>query len=157
MLILIVHPNRIPFLRALDAYSIAKLNGLEINFIESYGINQWGKGISVGTDSGLRQIMNEANMTQEQMNQVFLLINKQSYQEKFAYWEKETENNRQEITSKGLWGVPTLKYKDMIVFGQDKLWVIEKILAYEDSMERKLTIEPNEEILYQNIVKYTKI
>ena len=153
-----MHPNRIPFLRALDAYSVAKLNGLEINFIESYGVNQWGRGISAGTDYGLKKMLIEANMNEKQINDTFSLINNQaSFEEKFAFWEKETENNRKELLSKGLWGVPCLKYKDIIVFGQDKLWVIEKVLKYEDSITNNLPIETKEKELYDNILKYAKI
>lgn len=102
-------------------------------------------------------MMMEANMNDEQINNVFTLIKKQTFEEKFAFWEKETENNRQELFSKGLWGVPCLQYKDAIVFGQDKLWVIEKVLKYEDSKEKKLIIDPNEEKLYQNILKYARV
>jgi 2-hydroxychromene-2-carboxylate isomerase len=149
-----VHPKRIPFLRALNAFEIASDGGLAVEFIESYGRNQWGQGISAGTDHGLELMMREATMSPEQMVTVFERINSQSPEECFSSWEMKTAENRSYLLSRGLWGVPCLKYKEVILFGQDKLWAIEKLLSVDTSLEQGEAIAKEEEAIYQSILKY---
>lgn len=38
------------------------------------------------------------------------------------------EKNRQEMFSLGLWGVPSFKYGELTVWGQDRLWMIEEAI-----------------------------
>lgn len=125
-----VHPDRIPFLRALDAFGVALKHGKEYDFLESYGVCQWGMGISAGTDSGLKHILDRAGLAHlwEELDAV---IRSETLEEKFLKWEKYTASNKEHILSQGLWGVPCIRYKDVIVFGQDKLWVIKMMLEQE--------------------------
>jgi 2-hydroxychromene-2-carboxylate isomerase len=150
----VVHPGRIPFLRALDAFEVASDNGLGIDFVESFGTNQWGNGISAGTDSGLQLMMKQANMTRDHMDQVFETIQKYSPEERFAHWENRTAENRSYLLSRGLWGVPCLKFREVILFGQDKLWAIEKMVSLEDARERGLEVSEEDDRLSQSILKY---
>lgn len=150
----LVHPARIPFLRALDAFEVASENGLGVNFVESYGVNQWGNGISAGTDSGLQLMMKQANMKQDHIEKVFEIVQNHSPEERFAYWEKKTAENRSYLLSRGLWGVPCLKYNEVILFGQDKLWAIEKMLSTQDAKERGKKISEEDERLCRSISKY---
>jgi 2-hydroxychromene-2-carboxylate isomerase len=150
----LVHPARIPFLRALDAFEVASEIGLGVNFVESYGINQWGNGISAGTDSGLQLMMKQANMKQDHIDKVFEIVRKHSPEERFAYWENKTAENRSYLLSRGLWGVPCLKYREVILFGQDKLWAIEKMISIEDAKGRGEQICEEDERLLRSILKY---
>lgn len=138
----------------MDAFEIASECGLEVDFVESYGYHQWGNGVSAGTDSGLRIMMRDANMNEEQMMKVFKKINATTPEERFAYWENKTAENRSYILSRGLWGVPCIKYKDIILFGQDKIWAIEKIISIDRLKEKGERIQQNDEKLYEAIVKY---
>lgn len=41
-------------------------------------------------------------------------------------WKKGLEDNRAALTEMGLWGVPVIRYGDLVVWGQDRLWAIEQ-------------------------------
>jgi 2-hydroxychromene-2-carboxylate isomerase len=41
-------------------------------------------------------------------------------------WKKGLEDNRAALTETGLWGVPVIRYGDLVVWGQDRLWAIEQ-------------------------------
>jgi len=43
-------------------------------------------------------------------------------------WRATAEQNRQSLFALGLWGVPSFKFEDTAVWGQDRFWVIEKAL-----------------------------
>ena len=43
-------------------------------------------------------------------------------------WRAEAEANRAEMIALGLWGVPSFRYRDTAVWGQDRLWVIDQAL-----------------------------
>jgi len=40
-------------------------------------------------------------------------------------WRIEAEANRAEMMKYGIWGVPSFRIGDTIIWGQDRLWVIE--------------------------------
>ena len=48
-----------------------------------------------------------------------------------AQWRKEATDNLKEMEAKNLWGVPCIGYKNVTVWGQDKIWAIEALLAAE--------------------------
>lgn len=39
-----------------------------------------------------------------------------------------TSQNAATLADHGLWGVPCIKCKDVVVWGQDKIWMIENVL-----------------------------
>jgi hypothetical protein len=50
-----------------------------------------------------------------------------------------TAPNREFLQSQGMWGVPCVRYGDILVWGQDKLWVIERAMKRDydnDELER---------------------
>ena len=46
-----------------------------------------------------------------------------------AVWEDITTKNRDHIYGKGLWGVPCIEFGEVLVWGQDRIWVIEEAIA----------------------------
>ena len=120
-----------PYLRAFDAYSVALKYGKEYDFVESYGVCQWGRGISAGTDEGLKMMLSMASMI-EYWDEVRDIVYSETDDEKFLKWESRTAENRDFIVSRGLWGVPCVKYGDVLVFGQDKLWTLAAVLENEE-------------------------
>jgi 2-hydroxychromene-2-carboxylate isomerase len=75
----------------------------------------WSKGIDAGTDSGLAKIVQTAGLDWKQAKQQ---LGKDA-------WRQEAEANRLALLELGHWGVPCFKYDDTIIWGQDRLWVIE--------------------------------
>lgn len=46
-------------------------------------------------------------------------------------WRLWAEQNMQTLSGLGLWGVPCFYYRDRVVWGQDRVWVIEQMLRTE--------------------------
>ena len=43
------------------------------------------------------------------------------------------EKNKNDLEALGLWGVPSFKYGDTIVWGQDRLWALEEAILSSDT------------------------
>lgn len=129
-----VHPDRLPFLYALDAFSVAEQLGKGLDFIQVYADFQWGRGVSAGSEDGLRCMVLAAGLDEEAWGRVQKLLHSESPAEKFRRWEGLTEGNKSFLLERGLWGVPCLRYGDVVVFGQDKLWVIERLLVQDTAI-----------------------
>jgi 2-hydroxychromene-2-carboxylate isomerase len=43
-------------------------------------------------------------------------------------WRRTAEQNRAEMFSLGLWGVPSFRVRDTVVWGQDRLWAVQQEL-----------------------------
>ena len=78
----------------------------------------WSEGIDAGSNKGLRQIVERAELDWASARQ---LIGNDD-------WRAEAEANRQEMMDLGLWGVPSFRVGNTATWGQDRLWVVEKAL-----------------------------
>jgi 2-hydroxychromene-2-carboxylate isomerase len=53
-------------------------------------------------------------------------------------WNIWADEYLQQLSSLDLWGVPIFKYKDVVVWGQDRLWQIEHaILAAQENQSKQ--------------------
>ena len=98
-----------------------------------------------------------AGMSGEVWEEVLQLINSESAEEKFERWEAATEENKNFLLQRGLWGVPCIRYGKVVVFGQDKLWAIERVLQqeYENGGEKEGNEYSNKSTeIYEAIIKY---
>lgn len=75
----------------------------------------WSQGVDAGSDGGMRRIVEAAGLD---WGAARSLIGGDG-------WRAEAEANRLELTSLGLWGVPSFRFNDVSAWGQDRLWVIE--------------------------------
>ncbi|HVK99318.1 MAG TPA: DsbA family protein, partial [Dongiaceae bacterium] len=41
-------------------------------------------------------------------------------------WREQVQKHREELESLGLWGVPAFRYGNLVLWGQDRLWALEK-------------------------------
>ncbi|MCH2458325.1 MAG: DsbA family protein, partial [Henriciella sp.] len=92
-------------------------------FTESFLSGVWAEGIDAGTDKGLRIITERAGLD---WGEARPLIGND-------HWKAEAEDNRREMMSRGLWGVPSYRFGEVSAWGQDRLWVI------EDAMKASLS------------------
>ncbi|RIJ21655.1 2-hydroxychromene-2-carboxylate isomerase [Henriciella barbarensis] len=92
-------------------------------FTKSFLSGVWAEGIDAGTDKGLRTITERAGLD---WGEARTLIGKD-------HWKAEAEDNRREMMSLGLWGVPSFRFGEVSAWGQDRLWVI------EDAMKASLS------------------
>jgi 2-hydroxychromene-2-carboxylate isomerase len=101
---------------ALLPWAIAQGKGYE--FCLSFMEKVWSQGVDAGTDAGLESVVVEAGLD---WNMARSLVGNED-------WRREAEDNRLALLTLGHWGVPCFKLGETIVWGQDRLWVIENAL-----------------------------
>jgi 2-hydroxychromene-2-carboxylate isomerase len=104
-----------PTERGLALIPFAERAGKGESFLLSFMRGVWAEGIDAGSDSGLRHIVERADLDWRQAR---LALKDQG-------WRQTAEQNRQDLFSLGLWGVPSFHVGDVAVWGQDRLWAVE--------------------------------
>jgi 2-hydroxychromene-2-carboxylate isomerase len=99
-------------------HAIATNRGPE--FCQSFLQGVFAEGIDAATDAGLQKLAARANISPAEVTAALA----------DTAWRTVAEQNRQEMLEAGLWGVPCFRVdRGPMVWGQDRLWVIEKELA----------------------------
>ena len=101
---------------AMALFEFAQQKGLDKEYVVSVMSGIWSEGLDVTRKSHLRKIVERAELDWSQA---------ESYLGTDS-WRKPAERNRDELTKLGLWGVPAFKYGSLILWGQDRLWALEK-------------------------------
>lgn len=101
---------------ALLPWAIAQGRGYE--FCLSFMDSVWSQGVDAGTDTGLSHIVTEAGL--------YWGVAKSRLSN--DDWREEAEANRLDLLALGHWGVPCFVCEGTVVWGQDRLWVIEQAL-----------------------------
>lgn len=104
-----------PTERGLALIPFAERAGKGESFLLSFMRGVWAEGIHAGSDSGLRHIVERAGLDWRLAR---LALKDQG-------WRQTAEQNRQDLFSLGLWGVPSFHVGDVAVWGQDRLWAVE--------------------------------
>jgi 2-hydroxychromene-2-carboxylate isomerase len=117
-----------PTERGLSLMPYAEREGLGQRYVLSFLRGVWAEGLDAGSDRGLRTIVERAGLSWPQAR---IELNN-------AAWRAVTEDNRAELLSLGLWGVPSFRVGDFAVWGQDRLWAVqEALLASTQSTEEQ--------------------
>lgn len=98
---------------ALLAY--ARANNKYVDYLLSFAKSVNAHGVRADTDSGMRKIVEGAGLSWQEAK--LHLTN--------TDWKEEVSANQADIYQKGSWGVPVFRYKDIQVWGQDRLFVME--------------------------------
>jgi 2-hydroxychromene-2-carboxylate isomerase len=110
-----------PVERGFSLYPYAKEQGRAAEYLLSFCRAAFAEGIDCGTDQGLRHVVSGAGLEWEQASRNF----------DDEGWRAELEENRQEMLSLGLWGVPSYRLlgpgeeDGFCTWGQDRLWLVE--------------------------------
>lgn len=129
----VAHSQLKPVYRALAVYLLAMRTGpgLHAAFVKAFGFYVWGRGVDAGTDMGMKIISESAGL---EWKAVQSALRPEAMAEAESEWRRMTTANAEVLGAHGLWGVPALKFKDeCLVWGQDKLWVLDQYLAYDCS------------------------
>jgi len=111
-------------------YEMAQSRGKGIEFLASYARGVWSEGIRSDTSEGLQKLVERVGLDWQEAMQ---LINSDD-------WRTWAERNLDELYQHNLWGVPSLKYADVIVFGQDRIDCIEQaIIDNQTSVNKRQT------------------
>lgn len=104
-----------PTERGLALMPLAERAGKSAGYLLSFMHGVWAQGLDAGSDRGLRQIAERAGLDWDEAR---LALQDEG-------WRKTAEQNRAELFSLGLWGVPSFRVGDIAVWGQDRLWAVE--------------------------------
>ena len=121
----------LPFGKSVDPVGLGVERGLAVlhhaipagqgaAFALSFLQGAFADGIDATTQSGLHQMATRANLPNALVTAALA----------DETWRATAEENRAEMLQAGLWGVPCFRVDDgPMVWGQDRLWVIEQALA----------------------------
>lgn len=136
------HQLNIPFGRIADPlgkgvihcyalYDMAISYGKANEFLESCARGVWSEGIRSDTLSGLKILVERVGLP---WGEAKTLINNDN-------WRLWAQSNLAELYSNDLWGVPSFKYAQVKVFGQDRIACLEQEIVKSLNLKR-LSIAP---------------
>ncbi len=119
----------IPFGRIVDPLGEAVLRAMGIGysiedpeemlaFFREFTKAVWSKGVDGTTDSGLKQILSAAGLSETYIDNAL----------PEEVWKPKAERYMQEMFVYGSWGVPTFRVANQTLWGQDRLWAIVEAL-----------------------------
>jgi 2-hydroxychromene-2-carboxylate isomerase len=100
-------------------FSYAQSLGCEQSFLLNYALAVNAQGIRSETDKGLKLIVQRSGMDWDHAQSILRDLSAEKD------WRLWAEKNRQEMLALGSWGVPTFKYGDLVLWGQDRIGIIE--------------------------------
>jgi len=100
-------------------YDLATSQGKGAEFLESYARGVWSEGIRSDTVEGLKTLVERVGLNWQEAEPLL----------KNNSWRVWAQRNLAELYSNNLWGVPSLKYGDVKVFGQDRIDCIEQAIV----------------------------
>lgn len=104
--------------RCYALYEFAQSAGKGNEFMECFARGVWAQGIRSDTDDGLQKIVEMAGLDWQQAKPLLRNDN----------WRYAVQKNLVEMYSNDLWGVPSFRYGEVKVFGQDRLDRIEQAI-----------------------------
>ena len=107
-----------PTERGLSLMPYAEREGMGQRYVLSFLRGVWAEGLDAGSDRGLRIIVERAGLSWQQAR---MELNNKA-------WREVAEDNRAELFSLGLWGVPSFRVGNTAAWGQDRLWVVQESL-----------------------------
>ena len=113
-------PIGAPVRRAYSLYPWARSMDREIEFVSSFLINAFSRGVNAATNRGLHQIVEHAGLPWDE-GKKHLGTNQ---------WVAEIEENQRVLVDElGLWGVPSFRLRDpkghsFHTWGQDRIWLV---------------------------------
>jgi 2-hydroxychromene-2-carboxylate isomerase len=111
-----------PTERGLALIPFAQMHELAEDYVMSFMQGVWSEGLDAGTDAHLKIIVERSGLNWQAAKDI--LKSKSNEQ----HWRAVAEQNREALFALGMWGVPSFKFEDTAVWGQDRFWVIEKAL-----------------------------
>lgn len=112
--------------RCLSIYPLAQVCGRGLDFAAIIGCAVWAGGIDLTEDANLREITDRLGLdwaaVKEAIANAGLEVGR-GYEEP-TYARK----NREAMNDLGLWGVPCFRLGPLVIWGQDRLWLLQETL-----------------------------
>ena len=109
--------------RCLAIFSYAKEQSREREYLLSVCKGIWSEGVDVASND-LGKLVERAGLDWPTAQTYF-----QTKQPHYNDWRVWTEKNRKDLSKRGIWGVPSYQYGELVVWGQDRIWAIEQAIA----------------------------
>jgi len=104
--------------RCMALFYFAKQYNKQNQLVDSISKGIWAEGIDTCSNEGLRQLVCRAGLDWDQAK---LHLETED-------WKVHASNNQQDLDQIGLWGVPSFQYKSLVVWGQDRIALLEQTL-----------------------------
>ena len=101
-------------------FEYAKSKGKEVSYLLSFARAVNAQGIHSDTDDGMKKIVETAGLDWSEAKPI---MDRELASGEWRIWAEENYSKMREL---GLWGVPSFAYKDVSVWGQDRIDVIER-------------------------------
>jgi 2-hydroxychromene-2-carboxylate isomerase len=111
-----------PTERGLALIPFAQMHELAEAYIQSFMQGVWSEGLDAGTDAHLKLMVERAGLNWHAAKDIL------KSKANDTHWRAVAEQNRQAMLALGLWGVPSFRFEETAVWGQDRFWVIEKAM-----------------------------
>jgi 2-hydroxychromene-2-carboxylate isomerase len=108
--------------RCYALFEYARQQGRATDYLLSYARGVNAEGILSETDAGLKYIVERAGL---QWSQAQTILEQPDWQ---TAWHDWAEANREEMIAQGQWGVPSLRYGELTLWGQDRIEFIEQAI-----------------------------
>lgn len=112
-------------MRCYALFEYAKSEGKEKEYLLNYARAVNAQGIRSDTDEGLKKIVESSGLD---WGKVCEILAQPDWREAWQSW---AESNRQEMISLGQWGVPSVHYGDLMLWGQDRLVFVERAVLHD--------------------------
>lgn len=112
-----------PTERGLALVPFAEQHGKGQEFVLAFMQGVWAEGIDAGSDKGLRTIVERAGLPWN---------GAQAALQDDIWWDT-AQTNREELFVHGLWGVPSFKVGNTVLWGQDRLWAVHNALCAQSA------------------------
>lgn len=100
--------------RCIAAFYYAKSQGRERDFLLAAGKAIWAEGVDVAEDEGMTHVAERSGLFWPELKAALSLDD----------WRAAAEENRAVMTEAGVWGVPSFKVGALILWGQDRDWLL---------------------------------
>lgn len=109
-------------------FEYAKSQNKEVDLLESVARGVWSQGIRADTEKGLSKLVSRVALDWSEARDYLA----------DTTWRNWAQDNLAELYSYGQWGVPCFRFKQSIVFGQDRLDRIEQAIV--SSLENRIQV-----------------
>ena len=104
--------------RCIAAFYYAKTQGRERDFLLTASKAIWSQGIDVAEDEGMEFVAERSGLFWPDVKAALTLDD----------WREGAEVNRKVMTEAGVWGVPSFKIGDLALWGQDRDWLLARMI-----------------------------
>jgi len=106
--------------RCIAVFFHAESRQKEREFVLSAGRAIWSEGIDVATDEGMRVVIERIGLRWPDVIKAMA----------DDCWRELTEDNSESLNAAGLWGVPGFVMDDVALWGQDREWLVARLLEH---------------------------